>query len=81
MASNETLNNLFEMLIDRLNNVEKKCDKIINSSNYKLNKMILKLCPCQISTFEKTQDSFKIITKSPTFNCRICKYGIKVQEE
>lgn len=70
MASNETLNELFEMLVERLQGVENNCEKMIQKKH-----MIFEdMCHCQISTLEVTKDSFKLVTKSPVINCRTCKY-------
>lgn len=68
MASNDALNNLFTMMIERLNHVEMKIDEL-QKQDFKLLK---NLCDCQISTLEITKDSFKINTKSPVYNCKIC---------
>ena len=37
-------------------------------------KLLKNLCDCQISTLEITKEpcSFKINTKSPVYNCKIC---------
>jgi len=70
MASNDALNNLFTMMIERLNHVEMKIDEL-QKQDFKLLK---NLCDCQISTLEITKEpcSFKINTKSPVYNCKIC---------
>lgn len=70
MASNETLNGLFEMLIERLQGVEQKCEAM----NEKRIAIFENMCHCQISSLEVTKDSFKFHAKSPVYNCPTCKY-------
>lgn len=70
MATNETLNGLFEMLIERLQGVEHNCEKMMKKKHMVFENM----CHCQISTLEVTNDSFKFIAKSPVFNCPTCGY-------
>lgn len=70
MASNETLNGLFEMLIERLQGVENNCEAM----NNKRSLIFENMCHCQISSLEITKDSFKFNAKSPVYNCPTCKY-------
>ena len=73
MASNETLNSLFEMMIERLQNVETKINKVLEKKSEGL---LQNMCHCQISTLEISKSEFKLITKSPVYGCKSCKHGI-----
>lgn len=74
MASNNTLNSLFEMMIERLQSVESNVNEVLKS---KKNEWIFKnMCHCQISTLEVTKDGFKFIAKNPVYGCKSCKHGI-----
>lgn len=70
MASNEVLCNLFEMLTERLSNIEDKSESLLRSNTLGISK----LCVCQISTLEISKENFKLITKNPVINCPHCKY-------
>ena len=74
MTTNETLNDLFEMMIERLQGLETNVNKMLKS---KKDECFLKnMCHCQISTLEVSKDYFQLITKGPVYGCKSCKYGL-----
>lgn len=64
-TNNETLINMFEMLIERIQNLE---DLIEKQNKHPL----LDICHCQILTLEVTKETYKLTTKAPVFKCKTC---------
>ena len=68
MASEKTLNDLFEMLIERLQCVESKLSEV----QEKKSNIFKNMCHCQILNLEMSKDHFKLTTRNPVLNCAAC---------
>ena len=65
-TNNEILINMFEMLIERIQNLE---DLIEKQNKHTL---LDNMCHCQILTLEVTKETYKLTTRTPVFKCKTC---------